>query len=143
MRLDPSNLISAGFVGYVQSLQRFDPSRGVKFKTFAEYRIKGAVFDEVRKTIGDERCKHKRPIEKVHDLSTVSDNNDGHNGSEARYEIKRFLEKVHLTSFEKEVLQYKMMGLNAKEISEKTGKSLSLINIMLSKIKEEIKKYCD
>ena len=50
-RLDISTLISAGMLGYSQCLKRFDPGRGVKFKTFAEYRIKGAVLDEVRKML--------------------------------------------------------------------------------------------
>jgi RNA polymerase sigma factor FliA len=36
-------------LGLVEAASVFDPSRGVQFKTFAYYRIKGAVYDGLRK----------------------------------------------------------------------------------------------
>lgn len=38
-----------GRLGLVESASRFDPGRGVLFKTFAYYRIRGAILDGVRK----------------------------------------------------------------------------------------------
>jgi len=43
------DMISAAMVGLVDAANKFDPTKGVKFKTFAEYRVRGAVFDEMRK----------------------------------------------------------------------------------------------
>lgn len=40
---------SAALLGLFDAANRFDPRRGVLFKTFAERRIRGAVFDEVRR----------------------------------------------------------------------------------------------
>lgn len=40
---------SAALMGLMDAASRFDPRRGVLFKTFAERRIRGAVFDEVRR----------------------------------------------------------------------------------------------
>jgi RNA polymerase sigma factor for flagellar operon FliA len=40
---------SAALMGLMDAANRFDPRRGVLFKTFAERRIRGAVFDEVRR----------------------------------------------------------------------------------------------
>ena len=40
---------SAALIGLMDASTRFDPRRGVLFKTFAERRIRGAVFDEVRR----------------------------------------------------------------------------------------------
>ncbi|WP_321367240.1 FliA/WhiG family RNA polymerase sigma factor [uncultured Desulfuromusa sp.] len=40
---------SAALMGLLDASNRFDPRRGVLFKTFAERRIRGAVFDEVRR----------------------------------------------------------------------------------------------
>ena len=40
---------SAALMGLLDAANRFDPRRGVLFKTFAERRIRGAVFDEVRR----------------------------------------------------------------------------------------------
>jgi len=41
-------LISAGLMGLVKAIDRFDPAVGVKFETYAIPRIKGAIFDSLR-----------------------------------------------------------------------------------------------
>lgn len=46
-QLSVDDLISVGVMGLLEALQRFTEGR-VKFKTFAEYRIKGAMLDELR-----------------------------------------------------------------------------------------------
>jgi len=43
------DVTSAAMMGLMDAANRFDPSRGVLFKTFAELRIRGAIFDEVRR----------------------------------------------------------------------------------------------
>lgn len=46
--LDQEDLASAAVIGLITAAERFDPSRGVLFKTFAEQRIKGTILDELR-----------------------------------------------------------------------------------------------
>jgi len=46
--LDEEDLISVAVIGLITSAERFEPSRGVRFKTFAEQRIKGTIYDELR-----------------------------------------------------------------------------------------------
>jgi len=52
MRLPPqieiNDLINSGILGLIDAIEKFDPSREVKFKTYAEIRIKGAILDELR-----------------------------------------------------------------------------------------------
>jgi RNA polymerase sigma factor for flagellar operon FliA len=42
------DLIGQAIVGLIEAIDRYDPSRGVKFNTFAYYRIRGAVMDMLR-----------------------------------------------------------------------------------------------
>lgn len=42
-------LLSAGSMGLVEALMKFNPGRGIKFETYAESRIKGAMLDELRR----------------------------------------------------------------------------------------------
>jgi RNA polymerase sigma factor for flagellar operon FliA len=42
------DLFSAGVVGLMDATKRFDPSKGVKFSTFAQPRIRGAIIDSLR-----------------------------------------------------------------------------------------------
>jgi RNA polymerase sigma factor for flagellar operon FliA len=46
--LDQEDLMSAAVIGLITAAERFDPTRGVQFKTFAEQRIKGTIMDELR-----------------------------------------------------------------------------------------------
>ena len=42
------DLVSAGLIGLMQAIERFKPEKGFKFKTYAEFRIRGAMIDELR-----------------------------------------------------------------------------------------------
>jgi RNA polymerase sigma factor for flagellar operon FliA len=46
---DPDDLRAWGHQGVLEAKARFDPTRGVRFSTFAYYRVRGAVLDGVRK----------------------------------------------------------------------------------------------
>lgn len=45
-----ADLEGAAEFGLVQAARSYDPSRSVSFATFAYYRVRGAIFDEVRKS---------------------------------------------------------------------------------------------
>lgn len=47
--LELDELISWGQVGLLEAAERFDPKVGANFLTFAHYRIKGSIFDGLRK----------------------------------------------------------------------------------------------
>jgi len=42
------DLVSSGIIGLIDAVQKFDPSKNINFKTYAEFRIKGAILDELR-----------------------------------------------------------------------------------------------
>lgn len=42
------DLVSTGVVGLISAIDRFDPGHGVKLKTYAEYKIRGAILDSLR-----------------------------------------------------------------------------------------------
>jgi len=42
------DLISSGVLGLIDAIDKFDPDRKILFKTYAEFRIKGAILDELR-----------------------------------------------------------------------------------------------
>ncbi len=46
--VDVNELISVGTVGLIDSIDRFDPTRGVPFKGFADIRIRGSMVDYLR-----------------------------------------------------------------------------------------------
>jgi len=46
--IDKRDLMSAGVLGLMDAVNNFDPTRGVKFETYAKMRIRGAIIDELR-----------------------------------------------------------------------------------------------
>jgi len=42
------DLINAGVIGLIEAFMRFDPSRNVQLKSFAKFRIRGAILDSIR-----------------------------------------------------------------------------------------------
>src|SRR5689334_24403437 len=42
------DLISTGTIGLIAAIDRFDPTHNVKLKTYAEYKIRGAILDSLR-----------------------------------------------------------------------------------------------
>lgn len=47
--MNRDDMRSAGMMGLIDAANKFDTSKNILFKTFAEYRIRGAIYDEMRK----------------------------------------------------------------------------------------------
>lgn len=45
---DKEDLINVGIMGLMSALEKFDKTRNVQFETYASFRIRGAVLDELR-----------------------------------------------------------------------------------------------
>lgn len=45
---DVEDLVSAGILGLMDAIEKYDPSKGASFKNYAQHRIRGAMMDEVR-----------------------------------------------------------------------------------------------
>src|SRR5436190_6009069 len=54
------DLISTGTLGLIAAIDRFDASHNVKLKTYAEYKIRGAILDSLRGLDWAPRQQRKR-----------------------------------------------------------------------------------
>ena len=72
VRLPPNveirDLVNAGVIGLLDAVEKFEPERGVKFKTYAELRIRGAMLDSLRELDWAPRSlrKKSKDLEKVY-----------------------------------------------------------------------------
>ena len=46
--IDLDDLQSTGVIGLMDAIDKYDPEKNCKFKTYAEFRIKGAILDQLR-----------------------------------------------------------------------------------------------
>ncbi len=138
LHLDIENLMGAGNLGYSQALQKFDPTRGVKLKTYAEHRIRGAVLDEVRKMIGDERAKTKRPTQVDYEFEHITDPNNSIDELESQIFIEQLVYNLNLSLREQAVLKMKYQGFTIAEIAQTLNISHSRASQLVAMVKRLI-----
>jgi RNA polymerase sigma factor for flagellar operon FliA len=105
--VDREDIRSAALMGLMDAAGRFDPRRGVLFKTFAERRIRGSVFDEVRRMDWFSRTMR----EKQSRLSKVTDGlgkrlGRAPNESEIAADMEMTLDEFHHLQFQVSQLGY-------------------------------------
>jgi RNA polymerase sigma factor for flagellar operon FliA len=61
-RVALDDLAAVGAIGLLEAFDRFDPARGIQFTTFAEYRIRGAMYDALREN--DAFSRRRRQLAK-------------------------------------------------------------------------------
>lgn len=54
------DLVHAGVLGLMEALRRYDPNKHVEFKSFAQFRIQGAILDSLRELDWAPRALRKR-----------------------------------------------------------------------------------
>lgn len=57
------DLISAGTIGLMDALKKFDSSKNIQFKTYAQFRIKGAILDSLRELDWGSRALRRKARE--------------------------------------------------------------------------------
>jgi RNA polymerase sigma factor FliA len=78
--MDIEDVISQGIIGLIKAIDNYDPTKGVKFKTYAFYRIRGTILDGFRaldwKSAGTEEkirtleITYSKLSEKLHRMPT-------------------------------------------------------------------------
>jgi RNA polymerase sigma factor for flagellar operon FliA len=58
--VDPEDLYSAGLVGLLNAVRSYDPRSGTAFETYARVRIRGSIFDELRRLDWVPRSVHSK-----------------------------------------------------------------------------------
>jgi RNA polymerase sigma factor FliA len=81
--VDAQDLYSAGLVGLLQAMRNYDPHTGVPFESYARLRIRGAVFDELRRMDWVPRSIHER-ARKIQEVMARLEQELGQSASEAQ-----------------------------------------------------------
>lgn len=68
------DLIGAGILGLIDAMERYDPAKSDRFETFAEFRVKGAILDELRRydiMARNARLKSKQLARTAQELTAI------------------------------------------------------------------------
>jgi RNA polymerase sigma factor FliA len=58
--VEMDDLVSAGVIGLLEAARSFDPTKAAQFKTFAKFRIRGAILDSLRELDSGSRLLRRR-----------------------------------------------------------------------------------
>ena len=70
--LNTEDILSYGTIGLIQAVDRYDPSVGVKFETYAIRRIRGSIIDAIRSLhqLSRDANRRGRELEQAYDTLT-------------------------------------------------------------------------
>ncbi len=117
--IDVEDLINTGVLGLIDAIDKFVPDRGVKFKTYAEFRIRGAMLDYLRRQDWAPRSMRRRERE----LAQVFRRLEQELKRPATYE--EAAEAMGVTMAEFNGLLYKARGLSLLSLNRPGGESAS------------------
>ena len=142
-QVEVDDLFSAGALGLIEAVERYDEKRGIPFANFAYSRIRGAIVDEIRRmaaarhrSTGDvcgEVLSLEAPIIANGDLTLMDVTVDPLAPEPHQVaELSDLLEAIgHLPSREREMLARSVAGHTVAEIAEAYGCSTSRTSQLL------------
>lgn len=145
---DVDDLVSAGTIGLIEAVDRYDAELGVPFASFAYRRIKGAIIDELRRLPGSRRAAAanaisepliseplslQAPIDEEQDITLMDVTADRRASQPERVaELSELLDAIQsLPRREREMLGLSTAGHSVGEIAELYGCSQSLASQLI------------
>jgi RNA polymerase sigma factor FliA len=119
-------LISAGTIGLIAAIDRFDPSQNVKLKTYAEYKIRGAILDSLRSLDWAPRRPRRRSKQMEAAIAAVEQRL---HRTPTEDEIARQLE-LSLDTYHEWLVNIRGVNLGSLEASTPDGGSLDLLKCL-------------
>jgi RNA polymerase sigma factor for flagellar operon FliA len=128
-KLPPSveldDLISAGVVGLLAAVDKYDPSHNASLKTYAEYKIRGAILDSIRGLDGIPTHKRKR-VKLVQ--AAIQSAEHALQRSPSEEEIAAEL-NISLAEYQQWVVELRGVSLGSLEVVEE-GEDLNLLKFI-------------
>jgi RNA polymerase sigma factor for flagellar operon FliA len=125
------DLINAGVIGLIDAIEKYDPSRDNTFKTYAEFRIRGAMLDELRGLDWVPRSVRQ----KEHALDRAYEELERRYGRSATDEEVATLLGIELEDFYTWLGQVKgvsLLSLEALGVRSSDGESINFLEILPS-----------
>lgn len=117
--IDLEDLVSAGVVGLIEAARSFDKSKNVQFRTFAKFRIRGAILDSLREIDWGSRLMRRRGRE-IADATTRLEARLGRQPGEAEIAAEM---NVTVDYYRKIVAQLDTLHITGQRVAASDGGS--------------------
>jgi RNA polymerase sigma factor FliA len=116
------DLVNAGVIGLMEASRSFDSSKNAQFKTFAKFRIRGAILDHLRESDWGSRYLRKRGRE-IAEATTRLEGKLGRHPTDTEVAQEMHLEVDHLRKI---VAQIDGLHVSGQQVAVSSDRSESL-----------------
>ena len=143
---DSEDLMQEGMLGLLSAVRTFDPGKGVKFSTYAEFCVKRRIYSAIRSASGNKHTPLNSYISlespQLDESNTpnayfLRDPEDFVIARESAGEVERLLFGA-LSRFESGVLELYLEGMSYKEMAAGMGKSNKSIDNAVQRIRKKL-----
>src|SRR5580658_6862633 len=120
--VEMEDLVSAGVIGLIEASRNFDGSKNVQFKTFAKFRIRGAILDSLRETDWGSRYMRRRGRE-IADVTARLEARLGRHPAESEIAEEMHLDTDHLRRI---IAQLDSLQIAGQKVAASNDRSESL-----------------
>ncbi len=130
--LSVEDLVSAGIIGLLEAIERYDPSFNASLSTFADFRIRGAIIDEVRSMQWVSKDARKKLDDARHAYSALEKElNRSASDEEVAEKLNISLEELYKTLSTANTMR--MIKLEDLGMTNNEGESLDILECISDK----------
>jgi len=143
---DSEDLIQEGMLGLLSAVRTFDPAKGVKFSTYAEFCVRRRIYSAIRSASGNKHTPLNSYISlespQLDESSTLQayslrDPEDFVIARESAGEVQRLLFGA-LSRFESGVLELYLEGMSYKDMAVRLGKTSKSVDNAVQRIRKKL-----
>ena len=125
------DLINAGVIGLIDAIEKYDPSRNNMFKTYAEFRIRGAMLDELRELDWVPRSirQKKQALDRAY---TSLEQQQGRAATDEEIAAFLGLELDELYEWFSQIRGISLLSLEAPGLTSPQGEKMNLLDVVAS-----------
>ncbi|MGI9335389.1 MAG: RNA polymerase sigma factor FliA [Gammaproteobacteria bacterium] len=113
--VDIDDLVQAGMVGLIEATRSYDASHGASFSTFAGFRVRGAILDELRRADWAPRALRQRSRE----INSAAERVELRTGGEAR--SSDIAAELGMPTGAYQKLRFDLLATKTRSLHEATG----------------------
>lgn len=141
-RISNEDLMQEGMLGFLDAVKKFDPSKGVPFKAFAEACINNRIISAVRINYNSKNAALSNAVSFEADPAGISGGGDPADIVSDRLETQYLSDLLNsgLSDFERDVIELRLYGESYSQIAHKLGRSEKAVDNALQRIKSKMRK---
>lgn len=141
-RISNEDLTQEGMLGFLDAVKRFDPSKGVPFKAFAETCINNRIISAVRMNFNSKNAALSNAVSFEADSVDIAAGTDPADIISDKFETQYLAELLSsgLSEFEKEVIDLRLQNKSYAQIACELGRSEKAVDNALQRIKSKMRR---